>query len=134
MPAPDHPPPFDPSERLGRGVNSSKQAARAAAGTVVPIIFRDWTGEISVDGIDRGPLDEIAAIRDELASHNFYGWAAVTVEQAKRKDRQVDPDPTLLNKYHSVIRLPIDREEERRDIVTEHATELAAVADWQPRP
>jgi len=129
-----------PEEELGRGVFSRRHAQRAQR-TRVPLnvfLVREGNTEVSVYGLFFAELDEATAIADMAAiarNATFYGWAAVTAEEAGDNGRHViaSPRPEQGNPYHADIVLPElsgeDREEQKR-----HAQELADVARWRERP
>lgn len=126
-----------PSENLGRGVFSSREAGRATRGRVSLNVFLEKAGVsvLSVDRLDLAAPGEAAAIADGVAnarSRPFRGWAVVIAETAALNGRAVVASPQLDNPRHADIVLPDsvveDREEQKR-----HAQELADASAWRDR-
>ena len=125
-------------EELGRGVFSSRHAARAERSRAPHHIFLEKPGvtDISVDRLSVAPPDEAVVVAENSAvarNATFYGWALVTSERAGRNGRQVIASPLPSNPYHADVVLPglaaEDREEQKR-----HAQELADASRWRRRP
>ena len=94
------------------------------------------TTDISVDELSEQSLKTVTelAINDgHVRKRTFRAWAAVSVETARRRDREVVHTPTAENPYHHEIRLPpataVDRDEQKR-----HAKELADASRWRDCP
>ena len=128
------------TERLGREIFSRRLAKRRRGGTDVPyrVFMGPESNELSVDLLDRAPLEVMTRIGDRNAAHrgpgrSFYAWAALTRASAEQDGRRVAPAPTAWNRFHAEIRLPPlgDDEAERLDARRAHARGLAAVASLQ---
>lgn len=125
-------------EALGREVFSSGHRRRARRSKVPHHVFLETTGEtrLSVDRLDHGSPEELAAIGDKAAvarGRTFYGWVVVVAEDACTDQRQVEATPKPDNPYHADIVLP--------NIVSEdyckqvgHAHALADISCWRDRP
>jgi hypothetical protein len=126
-------PPIKSDERLGRRVFSSKDLRRLRASKPVPDIFKPKLGvsDISMDRLDHCSLEDLAniviATSGQRAS-NFGGWAALTVSDAVRNNRQVRESAQLDNPYHADIVIPLLGPDEDQEIRNAHAVELAAHA------
>ena len=66
------------------------------------------------------------------------GWAWLSVEKAAKSGRDVVARPVtegeIKNLCHAVIMLNLSKATQRRELQKEHANELAAAAEWRPRP
>ena len=129
------------SETIGRSVFSSRWARRGRRGIVVPDIFLESleADSISVDRMDHASSTDLAALsretrRNRTPPRDFYGWATLEVREAASSGRSVRATPREDNIYHSDIFLNLPREHERRDMQKQHATELAALANWLVAP
>lgn len=125
-------------EELGRGVASSKGAARAKRSRVPFREFLPQSGEtnISVDRLSVAPLNDALAIaeaRDTARGRTFYGWVVVTAESAGENGRQVVASPVYDNPYHADIVLPQSVAQDR-DSQKRHAQELADSSRWRGIP
>ena len=131
---------LSPGDPLGRYVPSKTRAVKAAkGGTVAYDLFIEKDAEsLSVDRLDVAPDTDMAAIADEnidARGRVFYGWAVVTVQQARDMSRTVESTPQLNNPYHADIFLDLpDDGAERRDAAKAHAYNLATHARYRPRP
>ena len=99
---------------------------------------REEAGSISVDRMDHAPSSELAELARERGQgrtppQNFYGWAVLTVEDARRNGRTVEPTPRPENRFHADVFLNITQEERRRFQI-QHANELAAHSKWLEAP
>lgn len=131
-------PELEDDDPLGRRVFSERRAKRAANNKIVPDLFEQkGANSLSVDRLDHAPDAEMATIADNTSNQDngLYGWAVVTVEKAAQSGRSVSPTPQLDNRYHADIELNLSADAERKKHESKrHATELAAVARWRPRP
>ena len=129
------PPRIGTDERLGRRVSSRRHRNRVRRGDApISLFMRDDTRYLSVDRLRDDWLadaTDIAVRYDNGRGRTFYGWAAVSRNDATQNDREVEPSPQEGNQYHADIVLPpvviFDKNE-----YTRHAVELAAQASWQP--
>ena len=125
-------------EELGRGVFSSRHAARADRSRAPHHIFLERPGitEISVDRLSVAPMDDAVAIAENAAigrNATFYGWASVSADEAGRNERRVTASPLSSNPYHADIVLPGETAEDREEQIR-HAQELADASHWRARP
>ena len=129
------PPQIGVDERLGRRISSQKHLRLVRRGDApVSLFMRTSMPLLSVDRLrdDWLPDATSVAVRyDEGRGRTFYGWAAVSEEQASQNGRVVDPSPQEGNQYHADIVLPPTVVSDK-DEYQEHAVELAAQARWQP--
>ncbi len=90
----------------------------------------------STDPLGRGVFSgkQARRARNGNIGHNTFLEAVVTVGDARENGRGVSESPRLGNPYHGDIKLPLGGGEDQRDEQTQHATALAAVAVWRPRP
>ena len=134
---------IDDKESLGRAIFSS-----SSKGKPHDFIVRcknnkaEISSEISVDIFKPYPkcLVELTCIQDENAKkrtpanaekpRKFYGWAKLTVANAKGDDRKIKLDPTPENKYHANIILPNNID---KDAKIEHANQLSNLSVWENR-
>jgi hypothetical protein len=104
-------PDLDVHERLGRTVFSGRRARRARTKGIIGMdvfLEREEAGSISVDRMDHAPSSELAELSRERGQgrtppRNFYGWAVLTVEDARRNGRTVEPTPRPENRYHADV-------------------------------
>lgn len=75
--------------------------------------------------------DRDAEGREEKCS--FYGWAELSVADAAGNGRMVRVSPKTDNPWHADIILP-GEDASDRTACKRHASQLAAVAKWRPRP
>ena len=130
-------PDLEVHEKLGRTVFSRRRAKRARMKGIIDMdIFleREEADSISVDRMDHAPPIELAELakqrgQDRTPPRNFYGWAVLTVGDARRNGRTVEPTPRPGNFYHADVFLNITQEERRR-VQIQHANELAAHSEW----
>ena len=123
-------------ERLGRRISSQKDRKLVKRGDAPAKLFiRKGMRDLSVDRLREDWLadaTDIAVRYDEGRGRKFYGWAAVSWNDATRNDREVEPSPQEGNQYHADIVLPqeviCDKNEYEK-----HAIKLAAQAHWQER-
>lgn len=135
MPEGKGPEALGPSESLGRGVFSSKQAARSRRSGVPKRVFLERKGrtEISVDRLDFASgrsAGEIARGVAEERGQSFYGWAVIAAEDACRSGRSVRASPTAENPRHADILLPALAGEDYEEQIR-HAQELADDSHWR---
>ena len=129
------PPEIGSDERLGRRISSRGERNRVRRGDApVSLFMRKNMPLLSVDRLRDDWLadaTDVAVGYDNERGRTFYGWAAVSLDDAARNDREVEPSPQEGNQYHADIVLPprviFDKNEYER-----HAIELAAQARWQP--
>lgn len=134
---------LDLSENLGRGVFSSKDAARARrAGIPKRVFVHKGMTEISVDRLDLMSEEEAINIARMVAERrgrdgskrSFYGWAVLVAENACRSGRCVRASPIEDNPYHADITLPALAGEDDEEHIR-HAQELADDSHWrEPSP
>ena len=127
-----------PSELLGRGVFSRRDAVRSERSGPRPSCFLPRCGdiEISVDRLCLASEDVFVRLGEDRATERrttFYGWAVITAAQAGSNGRQVNATPICdVNPFHADIVLP-DSAAEDRDCQKLHAKQLADEAIWRPR-
>ena len=126
-------------EELGRGISSSKNASRARRSNVPYTEFlpRKGDAKISVDRLSLTSLNDLTVIadaREKRPDRQFYGWAAVRVEDAGIDGRRVASSPTDENPYHADIILPSDSAVVVKAIQEEHARKLADFSSSLPCP
>ena len=133
---------IEPTELLGCAVYRSKDADRAARGTIPASLFalrEDEDGK-SVDRLTRAPEDEAIAIAKRRAAamqpvgqRSFYGWAVVSAERAQRCERIVRASPLAdgSNDYHAEIILPNSYVDDEGNEV-DHGEDLSGLACWLP--
>lgn len=134
-------PDLDVHERLGRTVFSGRRARRARTKGIIDMdvfLEREEAGSISVDRMDHAPSSELAELSRErgqgrIPPRSFCGWAVLTVEDARRNGRTVEPTPRPENRFHADVFLNITQEERRRFQI-QHANELAAHSKWLEAP
>lgn len=129
-------------ERLGHRIFDSKLARKCRKGNVPTRVFLGpkQSAKLSVDRLTKAPLswftelgDRSAATRLPEGARWFYGWAVVSLPDASRVGRRVVASPTLFNRYHADILLPIGVDDEAawlRDAL-EHAEQLAEHASFE---
>ncbi len=127
-----------PADKLGRRMFSKSRAKRAErTGRIQHDLFEidDPHKGISVDVLDRCLDDQVARIAEAAAesrrASGFYGWAVVTVEVASAAGRSVELSPQLDNPFHADILLGIDTAEDHKDLVRQHAYDLALNATYR---
>jgi hypothetical protein len=129
---------IDAVEEIGRGIFDLKKARQACAGKIHPRVFREKDGfrELSVDRLSFGGHSEVSAAHDnEREGQSFYGWAALSANDACRNGRTIRAAPIVLtNPYHAEIVLPESSEIDFVDEQDQHALSLAMLARWLPRP
>ena len=128
-----------PTDPLGRYIPSRRRARKAANGDVPYDLFQEniQIDSLSVDRLDLAPdheMAEIAMVNLAARDRPFFGWAAVTVEDAQKMGRTVEPTPMLNNRYHADIYLNLPENSERKDAVRQHALNLARHAVYRPWP
>ena len=129
--------PLSPKDPLGRYVLSRRRALKAQqTGNIRYDLFEPRIDEdrLSVDRLDLASDAEMAEIADQnaaLRGKPFFGWAVVSVRQASRMGRQVEPTPLLDNPYHADIHLNLPSGPERRDVRRQHAYNLARQAVYR---
>ena len=92
--------------------------------------------EISVFILDFAPDDNLTKIGDDMArqrgpNRKFYGWAELSVTNARKDKREVRSTPQPKNKWHADIVLPPTAETDKKER-ERHAIQLAKMA--VPRP
>ena len=137
IPIPD----LQESETIGRRVFSHRNAKRARNGRIVPEVFLESLGadSISVDRMDHASPINLAALSKNTARHrtpprDFHGWATLEVIEAASSGRSVRATPKDDNVYHADIFLNLPNDDQRRDRQKQHATALAALAEWLDAP
>ena len=111
-------------ERLGRELFSKRHAR-----TTIPVHVFKGGQTFSVDRLDFASDAELIEIGDKNAkarNRNFYGWAVIGAEAAKKESRTLAYDPTEDNPYHSHIHLPDHADEEA------HALALSSASKFKP--
>ena len=121
--------------------DSNKVKKAEQKGIIIHRVFLERIGvlRLSVDRLNHAQLAEMAEISDEVArgrGKTFYGWAKLLVGDAEQHGRTVEASPQLSDRYHADIQLNINTQDpvDLKDLQTQHATELAAHSEWQPRP
>lgn len=134
----------EPSELLGRGVFSGKEARDAAnKGLIRASVFSGWdaAGRLSVDRLTKAtPAEavengEAVARKRSTTKHkrSFYGWAVVSALDAERNNRHVEATPQEGNPHHADVVLP-DQDRMARERRLDHALDLASHAEWREKP
>lgn len=124
------------SERLGRRITDTKKAERAASGRIIPPVFKDRSGEISIDRLDypdeRALIPQLLAT-DKETGREIKGWAVVLAEDASKDGRETISSPLADNPFHGEILIPPEQFEdmEKRK---EHFGDLAKASVWLVRP
>ena len=139
------------SDKIGRDLCSRSDCRKVKNGETPVSVFMDDRSpdKISVNRLTREPGQAPPANRPEIASdeviarisdlraisnnRNFHCWAVLSVRDAEKSGRTVEPSPSEDNDYHMDIALPSEVEKDQ-DKRREHAEELAADATWRPRP
>jgi hypothetical protein len=131
-------PALSPADKLGRRMFSESRARKAErSGRIRYDLFEidDPRKGISVDVLDHCPDDRIAQIAEAAGrsrrASGFFGWAVVTVEVASASGRFVELSPQLDNPFHADIFLGIDVSEDYKDLVRQHAYDLALHAAYR---
>lgn len=123
------------SERLGRGISSSKHFDRFKKHGIcsIKIFIHRNRRKLSVDRLNDDNLSsvcEIAKKREVDRGRTFYGWASVTEDVASSNGRTIADSPQVNNPFHADIVLPACVLTDKK-AMEEHATELAANAQLQ---
>lgn len=144
MAVPDLPPPdaIKDGESLGHRIFDSRLAKRCQAGHIPTKVFLNakQTRLLSVDRLNRAPLswftelgDRDALTRSPQGKRRFYGWAVLSVPDASRSGRRVVASPTLFNRHHADIALPITEGDDDAWLkaAMQHAEQLAEDAIYR---
>ena len=139
------------SDKVGRDLCSRSDCRKVKKGETPISVFMDDRSptEISVNRLTPEPGQNPPTNRPEIASdeviarisdlraaninRNFHCWAVLSVKDAEKSGRTVEPSPLEDNEYHMHIALPSEAKKDK-DKRREHAEELAADATWRPRP